>query len=316
MKEVEKMAKIYNSVTDLIGRTPLMRLKNIEAEYALKAQLLVKLESFNPAGSAKDRVALNMINTAEKNGTLAPGGLIIEPTSGNTGIGIASVAASRGYRACIVMPDTMSIERIKLMRAYGAEVVLTDGTKGMQGAIAEAQRIAEENPGSIIAGQFQNPANPEAHYLSTGPEIFEDTDGAVDILVAGVGTGGTLTGSGRYLKEHKPSVRVVAVEPASSPLLSEGRAGAHGLQGIGANFVPKVLDREIIDEIIPVTDAQAYEYARLLGRSEGVLAGISSGAALYAAARIAARAENAGKTIVAVLPDTGERYLSTDLFSE
>ena len=308
------MAKIYNSVTDLIGRTPLMRLKNIEAEYALKAQLLVKLESFNPAGSAKDRVALNMINTAEKNGTLAPGGLIIEPTSGNTGIGIASVAASRGYRACIVMPDTMSIERIKLMRAYGAEVVLTDGKKGMQGAIAEAQRIAEENPGSIIAGQFQNPANPEAHYLSTGPEIFEDTDGAVDILVAGVGTGGTISGTGKYLKERKPSVRVVAVEPASSPLLSEGRAGAHGLQGIGANFIPDALDRDIYDEIIPVTEEQAYTMSRMLGKREGVLAGISSGAALYAAVELAKRDDSEGKTIVVILPDTGERYLSTDLF--
>lgn len=308
------MAKIYNSVTDLIGRTPLMRLKNIEAEYDLKAQLLVKLESFNPAGSAKDRVALNMINTAEKNGTLAPGGLIIEPTSGNTGIGIASVAASRGYRACIVMPDTMSIERIKLMRAYGAEVVLTDGKKGMQGAIAEAQRIAEENPGSIIAGQFQNPANPEAHYLSTGPEIFEDTDGAVDILVAGVGTGGTISGTGKYLKERKPSVRVVAVEPASSPLLSEGRAGAHGLQGIGANFIPDALDRDIYDEIIPVTEDQAYTMSRMLGKREGVLAGISSGAALYAAVELAKRNDSEGKTIVVILPDTGERYLSTDLF--
>lgn len=308
------MSKIYNSVTDLIGGTPLMRLKNIEAEYALKAQLLVKLESFNPAGSAKDRVALNMINTAEKNGTLAPGGLIIEPTSGNTGIGIASVAASRGYRACIVMPDTMSIERIKLMRAYGAEVVLTDGKKGMQGAIAEAQRIAEENPGSIIAGQFQNPANPEAHYLSTGPEIFEDTDGAVDILVAGVGTGGTISGTGKYLKQRKPSVRVVAVEPASSPLLSEGRAGAHGLQGIGANFIPDALDREIYDEIIPVTEDQAYTMSRLLGKREGVLAGISSGAALYAAVELAKRNDSEGKTIVVILPDTGERYLSTDLF--
>ena len=308
------MAKIYNSVTDLIGRTPLMRLKNIEAEYALKAQLLVKLESFNPAGSAKDRVALNMINTAEKNGTLAPGGLIIEPTSGNTGIGIASVAASRGYRACIVMPDTMSIERIKLMRAYGAEVVLTDGKKGMQGAIAEAQRIAEENHGSIIAGQFQNPANPEAHYLSTGPEIFEDTDGAVDILVAGVGTGGTISGTGKYLKERKPSVRVVAVEPASSPLLSEGRAGAHGLQGIGANFIPDALDRDIYDEIITVTEEQAYTMSRMLGKREGVLAGISSGAALYAAVELAKRDDSEGKTIVVILPDTGERYLSTDLF--
>ncbi len=308
------MAKIYESVSQLIGRTPILRVKNIEAEYALKARLLVKLESFNPAGSAKDRVALNMINTAEKNGTLAPGGLIIEPTSGNTGIGLASVAASRGYRACIVMPDTMSVERIKLMRAYGAEVVLSDGKKGMQGAIAEAQRIADENPGSIIAGQFQNPANPEAHYLTTGPEIYEDTDGTVDILVAGVGTGGTISGTGKYLKERKPSVRVIAVEPASSPLLSEGRAGAHGLQGIGANFIPDALDRDIYDEIITVTEEQAYTMSRLLGKREGVLAGISSGAALYAAVQLAKRDDSEGKTIVVILPDTGERYLSTDLF--
>ena len=308
------MAKIYESVSQLIGRTPILRVNNIEAEYALKARLLVKLESFNPAGSAKDRVALNMINTAEKNGTLAPGGLIIEPTSGNTGIGLASVAASRGYRACIVMPDTMSVERIKLMGAYGAEVVLSDGKKGMQGAIAEAQRIADENPGSIIAGQFHNPANPEAHYLTTGPEIYEDTDGAVDILVAGVGTGGTISGTGKYLKERKPSVRVVAVEPASSPLLSEGRAGAHGLQGIGANFVPDALDRDIYDEIITVTEEQAYTMSRLLGKREGVLAGISSGAALYAAVQLAKRDDSEGKTIVVILPDTGERYLSTDLF--
>ena len=310
------MAKIYDSISDLIGRTPLLRVKNIEKEYALKARLLVKLESFNPAGSAKDRVALNIINTAEKNGTLKKGGLIIEPTSGNTGIGISAIAASRGYRACIVMPDTMSVERIRLMQAYGAEVVLTDGKLGMQGAIAEAERIAAANPGSLIAGQFVNPANPEAHYLSTGPEILEDTDGDIDILVAGVGTGGTLSGTGKYLKERKPALRVVAVEPASSPLLSQGRAGAHGLQGIGANFVPEVLDRDIIDEIIPVTEAQAYECARMMGKREGILVGISSGAALYAAVQLAACEENAGKSIVVVLPDTGERYLSTDLFAK
>ncbi|MBO7275970.1 MAG: cysteine synthase A [Clostridia bacterium] len=310
------MAKIYESVSQLIGRTPILRVKNIEEEYALKARLLVKLESFNPAGSAKDRVALNMINTAEKNGALAPGGLIIEPTSGNTGIGLASVAASRGYRACIVMPDTMSVERIKLMRAYGAEVVLSDGKKGMQGAIAEAERIASANPGSMIAGQFSNPANPEAHFMTTGPEILEDTDGWVDIFVAGVGTGGTLSGTAKYLKEHKPELKIVAVEPASSPLLSQGRAGAHGLQGIGANFVPEVMDRDIIDEIVPVTEAQAYECARLMGKREGLLVGISSGAALYAAVQLAQREENAGKTIVVVLPDTGERYLSTDLYSK
>ena len=310
------MAKIYDSISDLIGRTPLLRVKNIEKEYALKARLLVKLESFNPAGSAKDRVALNIINTAEKNGTLKKGGLIIEPTSGNTGIGISAIAASRGYRACIVMPDTMSVERIRLMQAYGAEVVLTDGKLGMQGAIAEAERIAAANPGSLIAGQFVNPANPEAHYLSTGPEILEDTDGDIDILVAGVGTGGTLSGTGKYLKERKPALKVVAVEPASSPLLSQGRAGAHGLQGIGANFVPEVLDRDIIDEIIPVTEAQAYECARMMGKREGILVGISSGAALYAAVQLAACEENAGKSIVVVLPDTGERYLSTDLFAK
>ena len=310
------MAKIYDSISDLIGRTPLLRVKNIEKEYALKAQLLVKLESFNPAGSAKDRVALNIINTAEKNGTLKKGGLIIEPTSGNTGIGISAIAASRGYRACIVMPDTMSVERIRLMQAYGAEVVLTDGKLGMQGAIAEAERIAGANPGSMIAGQFVNPANPEAHYMTTGPEILEDTDGGVDVFVAGVGTGGTLSGTGKYLKEHKPALKVVAVEPASSPLLSQGRAGAHGLQGIGANFVPGVLDRDIIDEITTVTEAQAYECARLMGRCEGVLVGISSGAALYAAVQLAQRDENAGKTVVVVLPDTGERYLSTDLYAK
>ena len=310
------MAKIYDSVSQLIGRTPLLRVRNIEKEYALKAQLLVKLESFNPAGSAKDRVALNIINTAEKNGKIAPGGLIIEPTSGNTGIGLSAIAASRGYRACIVMPDTMSVERIRLMQAYGAEVVLSDGKKGMQGAIAEAERIAGANPGSMIAGQFSNPANPEAHYMTTGPEILEDTDGWVDIFVAGVGTGGTLSGTAKYLKEHKPELKIVAVEPASSPLLSQGRAGAHGLQGIGANFVPEVLDRDIIDEIVPVTEAQAYECARLMGKREGVLVGISSGAALYAAVQLAQREENAGKNIVVVLPDTGERYLSTDLYSK
>ncbi|MBR4955618.1 MAG: cysteine synthase A [Clostridia bacterium] len=310
------MAKIYDSVSQLIGRTPLLRVRNIEKEYALKAQLLVKLESFNPAGSAKDRVALNIINTAEKNGKIAPGGLIIEPTSGNTGIGLSAIAASRGYRACIVMPDTMSVERIRLMQAYGAEVVLSDGKLGMQGAIAEAERIAGANPGSLIAGQFVNPANPEAHYMSTGPEILEDTDGDIDILVAGVGTGGTLSGTAKYLKEHKPELKIVAVEPASSPLLSQGRAGAHGLQGIGANFVPEVLDRDIIDEIVPVTEAQAYECARLMGKREGVLVGISSGAALYAAVQLAQREENAGKTIVVVLPDTGERYLSIDLYSK
>ena len=308
------MGKVYTSMEQLIGATPLLELTAIQKELGLKARVLAKLESFNPGGSAKDRVALSMIRDAELHGKLTPGGTVIEPTSGNTGIGLAAVAACRGYRAIIVMPDSMSIERQLLMKAYGAEVVLTPGKDGMTGAIAKAEALAREIPGSFIPDQFGNPANALAHYASTGPEIWQDTQGAVDILVAGVGTGGTLTGTGQYLKEQKPGVQVVAVEPAASPLLSEGKAGAHGLQGIGANFVPTVLNRDLIDRIIPVTEAQAYEAARLLARKEGILCGISSGAALHAALELARLPENNGKTLVTVLPDTGERYLSSDLF--
>ena len=308
------MGKVYTSMEQLIGATPLLELTAIQKELGLKARVLAKLESFNPGGSAKDRVALSMIRDAELHGKLAPGGTVIEPTSGNTGIGLAAVAACRGYRAIIVMPDSMSIERQLLMKAYGAEVVLTPGKDGMTGAIAKAEALAREIPGSFIPDQFGNPANALAHYASTGPEIWQDTRGAVDILVAGVGTGGTLTGTGQYLKEQKPGVQVVAVEPAASPLLSEGKAGPHGLQGIGANFVPAVLNRDLIDRIIPVTEAQAYEAARLLARKEGILCGISSGAALHAALELARLPENKGKTLVTVLPDTGERYLSSDLF--
>ena len=308
------MGKIYTSVAQLVGHTPLLELGNLRRENNLPARLLVKLESRNPGGSAKDRVALAMIEAAEQSGELKQGGVIIEPTSGNTGIGIACMAAARGYRAIIVMPDSMSLERQKLMTAYGADLVLTPGAEGMTGAIEKAQALKKLYPGSIIAGQFDNPANPAAHYGSTGPEIWEDTDGTVDIFVAGVGTGGTVTGVGRYLKEKNPALRVVAVEPADSPLLSGGKAGAHGLQGIGANFIPSVLDRQVYDEVIPVSQQQAYFAARLLGRAEGVLAGISSGAALYAGLQLAQKEENAGKTIVVLLPDTGERYLSTDLF--
>lgn len=307
------MAVIYSSVTQLIGHTPLVELCNLEKANDLHSRVLVKLEGRNPSGSAKDRAALAMIDAAERSGKLAPGGTIIEPTSGNTGIGLACVAAARGYRTIIVMPDSMSVERQKLMGAYGADVVLTPGSLGMQGAVDKAEELAKLYPGSIIAGQFVNPANPEAHYLTTGPEIWSDTDGQVDIFVAGVGTGGTITGVGRYLKEKNPHVRIVAVEPADSPLLSQGRAGKHGLQGIGANFVPEVLDTHIYDEIFPVSQRQAYSAARLLGRSEGILAGISSGAALYAALELAQKEPN--KTIVVVLPDTGERYLSTELFA-
>ena len=309
------MAKIYTSVDQLIGRTPLLELRGIEAQYSLKARLLAKLESFNPAGSVKDRVALAMIEDAEKTGRLKEGSVIIEPTSGNTGIGLAAVAAARGYRVIIVMPDSMSVERRLLMTAYGAELVLTDGSKGMAGAIARADELAASIPGSMIAGQFSNPANPAAHYRSTGPEIYADTDGAVDVFVAGVGTGGTVTGVGRYLKERKPSVKVVAVEPATSAVLSGGKAGAHGLQGIGAGFVPEVLDTGIYDEVIAVTDEDAYAAGRLLGKREGILAGISSGAALWAAIEVAKRKESAGKTVVVLLPDTGDRYLSTPMFA-
>ncbi|MDY3832335.1 MAG: cysteine synthase A [Candidatus Ventricola sp.] len=310
------MARIYTSSEQLIGRTPLLEAVHIEEEEHLKARLLLKLEGFNPGGSAKDRVGLAMIEDAEKRGVLHPGSVIIEPTSGNTGIGLCVVAAARGYRAIIVMPDSMSMERRMLMKAYGAELVLTPGSEGMKGAIAKADELAREIPGSFIPGQFDNPANPQAHYNTTGSEIDADTDGAVDIFVAGVGTGGTITGVGRYLKERKPGVKIIAVEPASSPLLTKGVAGPHGIQGIGANFVPSVLDRSVIDEIIPVTDEDAMAAGRTLGRREGVLIGISSGACLHAALELARRAENAGKTIVALMPDAGDRYLSTKLYQD
>ena len=308
------MSRIFTAVEQLIGGTPLMELRNIEQEEGLEARLLAKLEYLNPAGSAKDRVALSMIADAEQRGLLAPGGAIIEPTSGNTGIGLAAVGVPRGYRVVIVMPDSMSRERQLLMKAYGAELVLTSGEKGMSGAIQRAEALAKEIPGSFIPDQFSNPANAKAHRETTGPEIWADTDGQVDIFVAGVGTGGTVTGVGQYLKSRKGSVRIVAVEPAASPLLTEGRAGSHGLQGIGANFVPKVLDRTVLDEIIPVWEADAYDMGRKLGRREGVLAGISAGAALWAGVQLAKRPENRGKTIVVLLPDTGDRYLSTAMF--
>ena len=308
------MRNICRSVDELIGKTPLLELSNTEARLNLQATVLAKLESFNPAGSAKDRVALSMINDAEKRGLLTADSVIIEPTSGNTGIGLACVAAARGYRTIIVMPDSMSPERIRLMEAYGAEVVLTPGAQGMGGAIAKAQALAKELPNSFIPGQFENPANAQAHFDTTGPEIWTDTQGQVNIFVAGIGTGGTITGTGRYLKAQNPSVRIVGVEPAGSPVLSGGQPGAHGLQGIGAGFVPKVLDTSICDRIIPVTEKQAYAAARNLARNEGILAGISSGAALYAALELAQEPENQGKTIVVLLPDTGDRYLSTALF--
>ena len=310
------MPQIYTSVEQLIGHTPLLELKHIEASEQLEARLLAKLEFLNPAGSAKDRVAKAMIDDAEAKGVLKEGSVIIEPTSGNTGIGLAVMAAARGYRAIIVMPDTMSMERRLLMTAYGAELVLTPGAKGMSGAIEKAEELAREIPNAFIPDQFANPANADAHRLTTGPEIWTDTDGKVDIFVAGVGTGGTITGTGEYLKSQNPNVQVVAVEPASSPLLSTGVAGPHGLQGIGANFVPKVLNTDVYDEIIPVTDEDAYQTGRLIGRTEGVLVGISSGAALWAAIQAAKRPENEGKTIVVLLPDTGDRYLSTPMFSE
>jgi len=309
------MEKIYTSVEQLVGNTPLLELVRIERELGLKARVLAKLEYLNPAGSVKDRVGLAMISDAEEQGRLKPGGTIIEPTSGNTGIGLAAVAAARGYRTVIVMPDSMSMERRVLMSAYGAELVLTEGARGMSGAIEKAEELAKTIPNSIIAGQFENPANPAAHYKTTGPEIWRDTDGLVDVFVAGVGTGGTITGTARYLKEQNGAVRVVAVEPADSPLLGGGKAGPHGIQGIGANFVPAVLDTEIYDEIIPVTTGDAYAAGRLMGRREGVLVGISSGAALWAAIEVAKRPENEGKTIVVLLPDTGDRYLSTDMFA-
>ena len=310
------MAAIYSSADQLIGHTPLLELTHIEQALALKARVLAKLEYFNPAGSVKDRIAKAMIDDAERSGKLKPGSVIIEPTSGNTGIGLAAVAAARGYRIIIVMPETMSVERRQLMKAYGAELVLTEGAKGMKGAIAKAEELAAGIPGSFVPGQFVNPANPAAHRETTGPEIFADTDGAVDIFVAGVGTGGTITGVGEYLKSQKPQVKVVAVEPATSAVLSTGVAGAHKIQGIGAGFVPDVLNTRIYDEIIPVTNEDAFATGRLIGRSEGVLVGISSGAAAFAAIELAKRPENAGKTIVALLPDTGDRYLSTPLFAE
>lgn len=307
---------IAHSVTELIGRTPLLELVNYEKDHGLSAVVLAKLECMNPAGSAKDRVAANMIARAEQEGRLAPGGTIIEPTSGNTGIGLAAVGAARGYRVILTMPDTMSVERRSLIAAYGAEIVLTPGKEGMAGAIVKAEELQKTIPGSIIAGQFENPANPEAHILTTGPEIWADTDGKVDIFVAGIGTGGTISGTGRYLKARNPAVQVVGVEPAASPLLTQGHAGPHGLQGIGANFVPENLDRAVVDEIIPVTDQDAYATGRELARREGILVGITSGAAVWAAAKLAKRPENQGKVIAALLPDSGERYLSTPMFQE
>ena len=310
------MANIYTSADQLIGKTPLLELTHIEKKLGLKAKVLAKLEYLNPAGSVKDRVAKAMIDDAEEKGLLKPGSVIIEPTSGNTGIGLAAVAAARGYRIIIVMPDTMSVERRQLMKAYGAELVLSEGTKGMKGAIAKADELAAEIPDSFIPGQFVNPANPKAHFETTGPEIYADTDGKVDIFVAGVGTGGTITGVGEYLKSKKPEIKVVAVEPATSPVLSKGTAGAHKIQGIGAGFVPKVLDTGVYDEIIPVANEDAFAVGKQIGKAEGVLVGISSGAAAWAAIELAKRPENEGKTIVVLLPDTGDRYLSTPLFAD
>ncbi len=310
------MSKIYQTADQLIGKTPLLELTHIEKELGLQAKLVAKLEYFNPAGSVKDRIAKAMIEDAESKGLLKPGSVLIEPTSGNTGIGLASVAAAKGYRLIITMPETMSVERRQLMKAYGAELVLTDGTKGMKGAIAKAEELAEEIENSFIPGQFVNPANPAVHRATTGPEIWEDTDGEVDFLVAGVGTGGTVTGTGEYLKSQKPDVKVVAVEPETSPVLSKGVAGAHKIQGIGAGFVPDVLNTDVYDEIIPVSNENAFATGKLIGRSEGVLVGISSGAATWAAIELAKRPENKGKTIVVILPDTGDRYLSTPLFAD
>jgi len=305
---------IYNNVAELIGKTPLMEMSNFKNEYNLKADIIAKLEYFNPAGSVKDRVGLKMIEEAEKKGRLKKGATIIEPTSGNTGIGLSAVATTKGYNVILTMPDTMSVERIKLLEAYGAKIVLTEGAKGMQGAIDKANELLKEIPDSIIAGQFTNPANPKVHYETTGPEIWEDTEGKVDIFVAGVGTGGTITGVAKYLKEKNPDIKIVAIEPDDSPMLSEGRSGAHKIQGIGANFIPEVLDRELIDEVVRIKTEEAYEGARTAARKEGILVGISSGAALWGAKVIAEREENKDKKIVVLLPDTGDRYLSTDLF--
>lgn len=315
-KGLDFVSKIYKSVTELIGRTPIIELKNIEEKHNLKATVLAKLEYFNPAGSVKDRVAKAMIEDAEKSGVLKKGATIIEPTSGNTGIGLASVATAKGYKTILTMPETMSIERRNLLKAYGAEIVLTDGTKGMSGAIAKANELKEEIENAVILGQFVNPANPKVHYETTGPEIFEDTDGNVDIFVAGVGTGGTLSGTGKYLKSKNPSVKVAAVEPATSPVLSEGHGGPHKIQGIGAGFVPDTLDTDIYDEIITVKNEDAFATANTIAKSEGILVGISSGASLWAAVELAKRPENEGKTIVALLPDTGERYLSAGVYSD
>lgn len=310
------MADIYTSVDQLVGKTPLLELTNLERQFGLKARLLAKLEYLNPAGSAKDRVAKYILNDAEEKGILTKDSVIVEPTSGNTGIGLAAIVAARGYRVIIVMPDSMSAERRLLMTAYGAELVLTEGAKGMGGAIAKAEELAKEIPGAFLAGQFVNPANPRAHFETTGPEIWEDTDGAVDFFVAGVGTGGTITGTGSYLKSKKPQVQIVAVEPSDSPVLSQGKAGAHKLQGIGAGFIPEILDTTVYDEVIPVTSEDAFETGRMLGKREGVLVGISSGAALWAAIEVAKRPENEGKTVVVLLPDTGDRYLSTEMYAE
>ncbi len=310
------MSKIYTSADELIGKTPLLELTHLEKKYALEAKLLAKLEYFNPAGSVKDRIAKAMIDDAEASGKLTPDSVIIEPTSGNTGIGLASVAAAKGYRIIIVMPETMSVERRQLMKAYGAELVLSDGTKGMKGAIAKAEELAAQIPGSFIPGQFNNPANPQVHRITTGPEIYEDTDGEVDIFVAGIGTGGTITGVGEYLKSKKPGVQIVAVEPASSAVLSTGVAGAHKIQGIGAGFVPEVLNTAVYDEILTVTNEDAFAMGKEIGKNEGVLVGISSGAAVWAAIELAKRPENKGKTIVVLLPDTGDRYLSTPMFAD
>ena len=310
------MANVYTSITQLIGSTPIMELAKIKQAYDLKAKIIAKLESFNPAGSVKDRIALAMLDDAEKKGLLTHGSVIIEPTSGNTGIGLAAIAAARGYRIILTMPETMSVERRNLLKAYGAELILTEGAKGMKGAIEKAEELASVTSGSFVPSQFNNPANPDIHYRTTGPEIWEDTNGAVDILVAGVGTGGTVSGVGRYLKERNPKITVVAVEPALSPVLSQGKSGSHKIQGIGAGFVPKTLDTAIYDEIITVTNENAFDSGRLLAKTEGLLVGISSGAAFWAATELAKREENQGKTIVVIFPDTGERYLSTPMFSE